>query len=77
VWTATRHFSIRTINRGTFLVDLPSRKASGKKFTFSGVVDFIIDEESGLIELLNEWYTSEFGSGKEIPEYHTLEEVGA
>lgn len=49
---STLTFSIRTINKGTMLNDLPSKKASGKKFIFRGVVDFKVNSE-GLIELKN------------------------
>jgi hypothetical protein len=52
----TTSFSIRTINKGTFSNDLPSKKASGKYFIFRAVVDFRINRE-GLIETIDEWYT--------------------
>jgi hypothetical protein len=69
--------SIRTINRGTLLKDLPSKRASGKSFSFRGVVDFIIREEDGLIEEVNEWYSYNFDNSKDVTEYHTLEDMGA
>ena len=64
-------FSIRTINKGTFLNDLPSKKASGKKFVFRGVVDFKVNQE-GLIENIEEWYSWDFGQGKDVAAFHTL-----
>jgi len=72
-----RKCSLRTINRGTFLHDLPSKKASSKNFSFRGVVDLVIDEESGLIEEVNEWYSWNFDNSKDVTEYHTLEDLGA
>jgi len=63
--------SIRTINRGTFEKDLPSKKASGKPFVFQGVVDFTVNGE-GLIDSVNEWYTWDFGEGREVRDYHSL-----
>jgi hypothetical protein len=72
-----RKYSIRTINRGTFLKDLPSAKASGKTFSFRGVVDLVVREEDGLIEEVHEWYSSNFGNSKDVAEYHTLEDFGS
>jgi hypothetical protein len=69
--TESMSFSIRTINKGTFLNDLPSKKASGKKFTFRGVVDFRVNRE-GLIENIEEWYSWDFGEGKDVADFHTL-----
>jgi hypothetical protein len=66
--------SFRTINKGTLLNDLPSKKASGKKFSFSGVVVLTVDE-SGLIEQVNEWYSWNFDNSKDVQEYHTLEGI--
>ena len=71
-----RRCSTRTINRGTFLHDLVSKKASGKNFSFRGVVDFVIDEESGLIEEVNEWYSWKFDESTDVSEYDTLEDFG-
>ena len=42
-------FTFRTHNTGTFVNDLVKRKASGKKFWFLGVVDFVVDQQ-GKIE---------------------------
>jgi hypothetical protein len=72
-----RRCSIRTINRGTFLNDLPRKKASGKKFSFRGVVDFVIGEDNGLIEEVNEYYSWNFDNGIDVSEYHTLEDLDA
>lgn len=66
--------SFRIINKGTLIHDLPSKKASGKKFSFSGAVDLIIDGESGLIEEVNEWYSWSFDNSKDVSEYHTLDD---
>ena len=71
-----RHFSTRTINRGTFEKDLPSKKASGKQFSFRGVVDFRVDDE-GKIEYVEEWYTWDFGEGRDVKEYHFLGDEGS
>lgn len=62
--------SFRTVNRGTLLNDLPSKKASGKVFSFSGTVDFVVD--AGLIEEVNEWYSWDFDNSKGTAKYHTL-----
>jgi hypothetical protein len=64
-------FSIRTINKGTSVNDLPSKKASGKKFVFRGVVDFQVNGE-GLIKSVEEWYSWDFGEGKDVTEFHSL-----
>jgi len=64
-------FSVRTINRGTLLRDLPSKKASGKEFVFRGVVDFKVNGD-GLIENIEEWYTWDFGEGRDVKDYHSL-----
>ena len=45
-------FTFRTHNTGTFVNDLVKRKASGKKFWFLGVVDFVVDQQ-GKIESVN------------------------
>ena len=52
--------NFRTINKGTFEGrDLPNgRKPSGKKFVFVGIVDMIVERETGLIVQLDEWYTN-------------------
>lgn len=63
--------SIRTINKGTFQGDLPTKRASGKKFVFSGVVDLVVRAEDGLIEELQEWYSKEFDSLGSFDDYRT------
>ena len=68
-----RFCSFRTINKGTFLNDLVVKKASGEKFLFRGAVDLIIDEETGLIETLNEWYSWKFENSTDVSGYHTLD----
>lgn len=70
-----RVHSFRTTNKGTLLNDLPSKKASGKTFSFSGVVDLTINESTGLIELVNEWYSWNFDNSKDALEYHTLGDI--
>ena len=50
--------SFRTINKGTWKNDLHVHKASGKSFVFIGVIDMVIERDSGLIEELDEWYTN-------------------
>ncbi len=52
--------SIRTRNIGTFVHDLPTIKATGAPFNFYAVVDLVFDEESGLIDSVDEWYHKEF-----------------
>ena len=50
--------SFRTINKGTWKEDLLVHKASGKRFVFVGVIDLVVEKESGLIRGLEEWYTN-------------------
>lgn len=66
-------YSFRTINKGTLVNDLPSKRAFGKTFSFSGVVDFVVD--GGLIEEVNEWYSWDFDNSKDVTEYHTLDDT--
>ncbi|KAK3657511.1 hypothetical protein LTR56_002285 [Elasticomyces elasticus] len=49
-------YSIRTSNQGTFTNDLPTLKASGKKFDFYAVVDLVVRSEDGLVVKVEEWY---------------------
>jgi hypothetical protein len=63
--------SFRTINKGTLVNDLPSKKASGKAFSFSGKVDFVVS--NGLIEEVNEWYSWNFDNSRDEAEYHSLD----
>ncbi len=62
-------YSIRTSNTGTFVNDLKAWKATGKKIWFLGVVDFVVNEETELIEELNEWYTARFCESGGTPKY--------
>ena len=55
-------FTIRTRNTGTFMNDLPTLKASGKKFSFYAVVDIVVRAEDGLIVKVEEWYHRQFDS---------------
>lgn len=50
--------SFRTINKGTWKNDLHVHKASGKAFVFVGVIEMVIERESGLVRELEEWYTN-------------------
>ncbi|KAJ4263313.1 hypothetical protein NW762_006131 [Fusarium torreyae] len=59
----------QTHNSGTFAYDLPGVKASGKAFWFPGVIDFIVRDEDGLIESINEYYTFIFHSVDSINGY--------
>lgn len=69
---STVKFSIRTTNKGTFVNDLPIKKASGHEFIFRGVVDFTVKQD-GFIAGIEEWYTWDFGEGRDVANYHTLE----
>ena len=62
--------TLRTKNSGTLLHDLPSKKASGKPFSFAGVVDLVIDKKSGLIEKVDEWYSYKFDLASSEGDYH-------
>ena len=53
-------YSFRTSNIGTFTNDLPSMKASGKRFDFYAVVDLVVRQEDGLIVKVDEWYHRQF-----------------
>ena len=52
--------SIRTKNVGTFTKDLPSMKASGRKFEFYAVVDLVFRNGDGLVVKVEEWYHRQF-----------------
>jgi hypothetical protein len=61
--------SFRTVNKGTYLKDLPRGKATGRRWGFSGVVDLVVEE--GKIVRCDEWYdwsgrTEEGVAGAEI-----------
>ncbi|KAJ4249726.1 hypothetical protein NW764_016489 [Fusarium oxysporum] len=62
-----------TQNTGTFVSDLPAVKASGKAFWFPGVIDFVIQDEDGLIESMNEYYTFIFHGVNSINGYERKE----
>ena len=62
-------YSVQTHNSGTFVEDLPSRKAVGKKFYFRGVVDLVLNED-GLIEGVEEWYCSNFDATEGLERYN-------
>jgi len=61
--------SVRTYNAGTFERDLRVWKATGKKMWFWGVVDFVVQAESGLIESVDEWYSLRWIVGEGESEY--------
>lgn len=65
-------FTFRTHNTGKFENDLPKRKApeGGKKFWFLGVVDFVVDAD-GMIQNINEWYSTDFYEVESTDEYKT------
>ena len=66
--------SIRTINKGTNKADLPTVKATGKAFEFTGVVDMVFD--GGKIKELQEWYTQKpFGQAVGVEGYHTVADL--
>ncbi|GJC80304.1 hypothetical protein ColLi_03142 [Colletotrichum liriopes] len=59
----------KTKNTGTFTHDLPRVKASGKSFWFPGVIEFIVRDDDGLIETINEWYTFKFDGVTSVNDY--------
>ena len=64
----------KTDNEGTFKNDLPSKKATGKPFLFKGVVEFVVDEASGLIDVVEEWYSYNFELAKSVEADYNLKE---
>ena len=64
----------KTDNQGTLSNDLPRKKATGKEFLFKGLVEFIVDEESGLIEVVEEWYCSNFELARSVEQDYNLKE---
>ncbi|KAJ9611971.1 hypothetical protein H2200_003566 [Cladophialophora chaetospira] len=64
----------KTDNAGTFENDLPRTKASGKPFLFKGVVEFVLDEASGLIDEVEEWYCSNFQLARSVEQDYNLKE---
>ena len=62
--------SFRTINTGTFVKDLPTKKASGAPFAFLGVVDLVINVHDGVIDDVNEWYPFNFELTKSVTDYN-------
>ncbi len=64
----------KTDNEGTLSNDLPRKKATGKEFLFKGVVEFIVDEESGLIEEVEEWYCFNFELASSVEQHYNLKE---
>ncbi|GKT83719.1 hypothetical protein Ct61P_01569 [Colletotrichum tofieldiae] len=59
----------KTKNTGTFTHDLPRVKASGRSFWFPGVIEFIVRDDDGLIETINEWYTFKFDGVTSVNDY--------
>jgi hypothetical protein len=64
--------SFRTSNRGVFVNDLPRRKASGKPFHFTAVIDLII--EGGKIVKADEWLRIPFEDSVPVSEYIRISE---
>lgn len=67
--TAYTHISFRTINKGIFANDLPRRKATGKRFDYSGVVDLVVETESGLVVKADERLRVPFEISVAVGEY--------
>lgn len=67
--TAYTHISFRTINTGIFANDLPRRKATGKWFSYSGVIDLVVETESGLVVKADEWLRVPFEDSVSVGEY--------
>lgn len=55
----TKH-SIRTKNVGTFVEDLPSVRATGRRWEFYAVVDLVVEERGGRVVGVEEWYHRDF-----------------
>lgn len=66
--TQLTKISFRTINKGIFSHDLPRRKATGKYFEYSGVIDLVVDEE-GLVVKADEWLRVPFEDSVGVGEY--------
>jgi hypothetical protein len=64
----------RTDNKGTLENDLPRKKATGKPFLFKGVVELVVDEASGLIEELEEWYSGSFELARTVQDDYNWKE---
>ena len=64
----------RTDNKGTLVNDLPRKKASGKPFFFRGVVEVVVEEASGLIDELEEWYSHNFELAASLDDYNFKED---
>ncbi len=56
---------------GTFVQDLPRKKATGKPFVFRACVDFVVNLHDGLIEEVEEWYAHNFERSMSLSDYHT------
>lgn len=59
--------SFRTINKGVFKNDLPRRKATGKWFQYSGVIDLVV--EGGLVKKADEWLRVPFEDSVAVEQY--------
>jgi hypothetical protein len=62
----------KTDNAGTLMNDLPRTKATGKPFLFKGIVEFVVDEATGLIEEVEEWYCSNFQLAESVDKDYNL-----
>ena len=56
---------------GTFVNDLPSKKASGKPWVFRACVDLVVNLNDGLIEDVEEWYSYNFERSTSVSDYHS------
>ena len=61
---------MRTKNMGTFVNDLPRKKASGKPWVFRACVDLVVNLKDGLIEDVEEWYAHNFERSMSVSDYN-------
>lgn len=64
-------YSMRTKNTGTFVNDLPHKKASGKPWVFRACVDLVVNLKDGLIKDVEEWYSHNFERSTSVSDYHS------
>lgn len=69
-----RRLTFEINGTGTFSGDLAAvLKPSNKAFGYQGRIDFTIDDKTGLIETIDEYYPFHFDSGKSIEDYRKVE----
>ncbi|KAK1721366.1 hypothetical protein CaCOL14_007558 [Colletotrichum acutatum] len=69
------HVTFAFVGTGTYTNDLTSQfKASGKTFRYRGRLDLTINEDDGLIEVVDEYYPLHFDAGTSIDDYRKREE---